>query len=121
MARQIVLYVRSEGCGHVRRTRRDLTEWNIPFREVNIDDNEAVAHRLEEWTGFRPVPTVVVANEGSDLPHEEPAGLTPGQSPRNVDRGSIISEPNTANLAVFLEHNGFIPVDLYRMGSFLRG
>lgn len=120
MAREIVVYTRASGCPDIDRVRGDLQQWNIPFREIDIEAHPSAAARLEAWTGFQSVPTVVVS-EGGDEPYQEPAGLTPNQNPRNVDRGALISEPSSANLRVFLEHNGFVKVDLYRLGSFLRG
>lgn len=121
MAREIVLYSRATRCSDVDHVRARLQEWNLPFREIDIEADAQAALRLEGWTGFLSVPTVVIAEDGSDEPYQEPAGLTPNQNPRNVDRGAIITEPSTANLRVFLEHNGFVKVDLYRLGSFLRG
>lgn len=121
MSREIVLYTRSTPCGDVARTRQDLASRGLSCREIDIEKDTAAAKRLEEWTGFLAVPTVIVAESGSDLPIHAPAGLTPGMSPRNVDRGSMISEPNTQNLDVFLEHHGLLKPDLLRLGSFLRG
>lgn len=121
MARDIILYSRATSCSDIDHVRARLQEWNLPFREIDIEADARAAARLEAWTGFLSVPTVVIADAGSDEPYQEPAGLTPNMNPRNVDRGSIITEPSTANLRVFLEHNGFVKVDLYRLGSFLRG
>lgn len=120
MARELVVYTRASACSDVDTVRSKLAEWNIPFREIDIEADPAAAARVEAWTGFPSAPTLVVT-EGGDQPHQSPAGLTPGMNPRNVDRGSLITEPNVQNLAVFLEHNGFLKVDLFRMGSFLRG
>lgn len=121
MAKELVVYTRTTPCRDVTRTRQDLTLKGLAFREIDIEADAAAAKRLEEWTGYQSVPTVIVAEAGSDEPVHPPAALTPNQSPRNADRGSMISEPNTQNLMVFLEHNGFVKVDLFRMGSFLRG
>ena len=121
MAKELVVYTRTTPCRDVTRTRLDLTSQGLDFREIDIEAEPAAAQRLEAWTGYQSVPTVIVAEVGSDEPIHPPAALTPNQSPRNADRGSMISEPDTENLMVFLEHNGFVKVDLFRMGSFLRG
>ena len=112
MDKQLVIYTRSTHCSDVARVRRDLQEWGIPFREVNIDQDAAAAKRLEEWTGFLSVPTVLIADGNSNEPYQEPAGLSLDQNPRNFDRGCMISEPATANLRAFLAHNGFLEPDL---------
>lgn len=121
MARQLVVYTRTTPCADVDRTRRDLARWRLPYREIDIEADLAAAQRVATWTGCLAVPTIVVTDGEAVEPHQPPAGLTPGMTPRNVDRGSLITEPSTQNLEVFLEHTGFIKVDLFRVGSFLNG
>lgn len=109
--KSLVVYVRSVRCEDQDRVRRDLSEWGIPFHEVNIDQDSAAAERLEEWTGFRAVPTVLIGDSHSGEPYTPPAGIVPGQTPRNLDRGCMISEPLTENLRRFLSNNGFLKPD----------
>ena len=59
------------------------------------------AQELEELIGCLAVPTLLVADErtSSDQP---PTPIGPYQSVRNVDRGSVISEPSREGLRQFL-------------------
>jgi len=53
------------------------------------------------------VPTIIVARPGEDLPFEEPTPLT-GDSPRNIDRGSMITEPGEIQLEEWLRKHGVL-------------
>ena len=76
---------------------------------IMIDQDEAAARRVIEWTGFRSVPTILVAERGKDVPYEAPAPLEHGASPRGIDRGVMITEANEDELIPWLKRHKFIP------------
>jgi glutaredoxin len=51
-----------------------LEEHHVPYTEINIDDDEAAAQRVEQWNrGNRTVPTVDIG--GTILTNPSPAQL----------------------------------------------
>jgi glutaredoxin len=51
-----------------------LEEHNVPYTEINIDDDEAAAQRVEQWNrGNRTVPTLDIG--GTILTNPSPAQL----------------------------------------------
>ena len=51
-----------------------MDENNVPYTEINIDDDEAAALRVEQWNnGNRTVPTVDIA--GTIMTNPSPAQL----------------------------------------------
>jgi glutaredoxin len=51
-----------------------LDEHNVPYTEINIDDDEAAALRVEQWNnGNRTVPTVDIG--GTIMTNPSPAQL----------------------------------------------
>lgn len=105
---ELVMYSRFSPCPYVRRAKRVLEQENIPYREILIDQDPAAKQRVIDWTGFQSVPTIIIAQPGDDLPYEAPATLEAGASPRNVDRGSMITEPGEIQLEAWLRKHGFI-------------
>ena len=105
---EIVMYSRTFGCPYVRVAKRVFDEHNLDFREVQIDRDPDARERVVQWTGFQSVPTIVLARPGEDLPFEDPAPLLAGQSPKGVDRGSMITEPSDKQLLDWLRRNGMI-------------
>ena len=106
--KEIVVYRRSTYCPYQRKAERVFQQFNIPHREIMIDRDEEAMKRVIAWTGFQSVPTIVIARPGENLPYEEPAPLEPGQSPRGVDRGTMITEPLKGELIRWLQKHGFI-------------
>jgi glutaredoxin len=104
---EIVMYTRLAGCPYVRTAKRVLERENIPYREIIIDHDEAATQRVIDWTGFKSVPTIIVARPGEDLPYEEPAPLE-GGSPKGIDRGSMITEPGEIQFEDWLRKHGFL-------------
>lgn len=51
MDKEIVMYVRSAYCPSVALARDLLNRYNIPYREININADPAMADRVREWTG----------------------------------------------------------------------
>src|SRR5512139_3662909 len=91
--KELVVYARSTYCPYIAKAKRVFEQYQVPHREIMIDQSEEATKRVEGWTGFRSVPTIIVARKGEDVPYEDPAPLPAGGSPRGVDRGSMITEP----------------------------
>jgi glutaredoxin len=108
MTKELVMYTRSSACPFVSLAKRVLSEYKVAYRELFIDRDDAARQRVVEWTGFLSVPTIIVAESGALDPADTPAPLARGTSPRGVDRGSMITEPNVEQLTRWLKHNGFI-------------
>ena len=104
---EIVMYSRFTPCPFVRTAKRVLDRENIPYREIYIDQDAAAEQRVIQWTGFKSVPTIVVARLGEDLPYLEPEPLLT-DSPRGVDRGTMITEPGEVTLETWLRKHGFM-------------
>ncbi len=105
--KEIVMYTRGGFCPDISRARRALQRWRLPYREINIRQDPQAHERCLEWNGCLATPVIVVVRPGEDVPGEPPAPLAPDQSPRDVDRGSIISEASEKGLRVFLARHGF--------------
>lgn len=107
-SKTLIMYSRSYGCPYITIAKRVLDREQVPYRELLIDRNPVFEKRVVEWTGFRSVPTLVVANAGEELPCEPPAPLERGASPRGVNRGSVLSEASDAELMAWLRQHGFV-------------
>jgi len=106
--KELVMYSRTYGCPFVSLAKHILDDYGVAFREIYINEDAEARERVLDWTGFLSVPTIIVAAEGSDLPLSPPAYLEVGTSPRGVDRGSMITEPNNVELLAWLQHHDFI-------------
>lgn len=111
MKHELVMYSRTSSCPFVSLAKRVLAEQGVAYQEVFVDKDQEARQRVLDWTGFLSVPTLVAAEAGSTLPHQEPAALAQGASPRGIDRGTMITEPSMAELTSWLRHNGFITGD----------
>ena len=117
MTRELVMYSRRQPCPWVTLAKQTLQLHDVPWRELLIDEDEEAHGRLLAWVGFLSVPTLIIAEGGSDLPLEAPRPLDAGISPRGIDRGSMISEPGMAQLSAWLLRNGLLaPASLARPG-----
>lgn len=108
MKYDLVMYTRTSPCPFVTLAKRVLGDYGVNYVEVFVDRDEDARQRVLDWTGFLSVPTLVAAEPGAVLPFEEPAPLERGASPRAIDRGSMITEPGTHELTIWLQRNGFI-------------
>ena len=106
--KSLVMYARTIPCPDVDRARQYLKANAVPYREVMIDEDAAARLYVESLTGFRAVPTLVVAPPDGDQPIEAPRALEQGRSPRGVDRGTVITEPDLVGLRNWLTKHGFI-------------
>lgn len=106
--KELVVYGRTTYCPYLDTAHEVLSAHKIAFREIMIDQDPAAAERVVAWTGFRSVPTILVAMHRQDVPFEAPALLPAGASPRGIDRGSMITEASADELTAWLKRHGFI-------------
>lgn len=106
--RDLIMYGRSYGCPFITIAKKVLEEEGVDYHEIHIDDDDEARQRVIEWTGFRSVPTLVLADPGELVPFEPPAPLARGKSPRGIDRGSMITEPDDLQLKRWLENHGLL-------------
>ena len=98
---QLFMYTRERTCGDQQLARLCLKEFGITYTEVNISQEPDAAQELQDLIGCLAVPTLLVADEERrPIAPPNPIGL--GRSVRNVDRGSVISEPSREGLRQFL-------------------
>lgn len=98
----LIMYSRSKPCPFVTIAHQVLDKYQIPYLEIFIDQDPAANQQVVEWTGFQSVPTLVLAHEGELTPVEPPSYLAPEASPRGIDRGYMITEPNAYELEQWL-------------------
>ncbi|MCB9451019.1 MAG: glutaredoxin family protein [Anaerolineaceae bacterium] len=108
MDKELVMYSRSWGCPFVSLAKRVLADYGVTYQEIMIDIDGTARERVLDWTGFLSVPTLVVAHPGEIVPYTTPTPLTPGYSPRGINRGTMITEPNVDQLVAWLMEQGFI-------------
>jgi glutaredoxin len=108
MEKEIVMYTRGGFCPDLSRARRALQLWRLRYREINIREDPEAFQRCLQWNGCLAMPVIVVTRAGEDVPIVPPSPLDPGQSPRNVDRGYLISEASKKGLRAFLSRHGFL-------------
>lgn len=108
VTKDLIMYSRTFGCPFVTLAKRVLDDYGIPYREIFIDTDAEAQARVLRWTGFKSVPTLVAAPKGELVPIDEPKQLPQGTSPRGIDRGFIITEPDENQLLIWLRANGFL-------------
>lgn len=106
--KELIVYSRTAPCSDCATAKRVLDENRVPYTEIMIDLDPQAHARLERLVGFEAVPTLVVARPGELLPLAEPRPLAAGRSPRGVDRGPVITEPDAVGLKHWLTAHGFI-------------
>ncbi len=79
----------------------------MPYTEINISHEADAALELQDLVGSLAVPTLLVADEDHH-PITPPTPIGPHQSARNVDRGSVISEPSRDGLRQFLVRHALL-------------
>ncbi len=111
MNKQLVMYSRTTGCPYISVAKRMLDDYALGYHEIFIDKDMEARKRVQTWTGFLSVPTLVASKPGDVLPYEDPLPLAPGSSPRGINRGSMITEANVEQLRQWLTQHGFIGSD----------
>jgi glutaredoxin len=104
----LIMYSRTIPCPDCERARALLDSLSVPYQEVMIDLDPAARHVVKNLTGFNAVPTLVVTRPGESLPFPEPRPLEAGRSPRGIDRGTVITEPDMVSLEKWLQGHGFV-------------
>lgn len=102
------MYSRTTPCPFLSIARQVLGQQKVPYRELFIDRNPEYERRVVEWTGFKSIPTLIVARPGEEVPYEKPASLKPGESPRGINRGSMLTEASEDELIAWLRQHGFV-------------
>ncbi len=105
---ELVMYSRETPCPFVSLARRVLAQDSVQYRELFIDRDKIAERRVLEWTGFLSVPTLIAAIPGENLPYASPIPLAPGSSPRGIDRGAMITEPDETQLRAWLHRLGLL-------------
>ncbi len=103
----LVMYGRSSFCPDLVNVKQWLHQWNVPYRQLNVDMDEQAAFRLDTWLGSRTVPTLVIASQGGIDPVLPPADADLSNL-RNADRGSMLHEADEQTLRAFLTRHGFL-------------
>ncbi|MGJ3239323.1 MAG: glutaredoxin family protein [Anaerolineae bacterium] len=106
--KELVMYSRSYGCPFVSVAKRVLDDHHVAYREIMIDRDESAKQRVLDWTGFLSVPTMIIAEAGSDLPYMAVDPLPSGASPRGIDRGPMLTEASTEQVEAWLRKHGLI-------------
>lgn len=108
MEKEIVMYVRGIYCSGVALARDLFTRYNVPYREINIDADPDMAARVKEWTHHYSVPTIIIANQGEDVPCTDFLPRPTHRTIKGYDRGPMITEPNNHDLENWLHKHGFL-------------
>lgn len=104
----LIMYSRTIPCPDCERARALLQSLSVRYQEVMIDLDPAARGVVENLTGFDSVPTLVVTRPGEAMPFPEARPLEAGRSPRGVDRGTVITEPDMVSLEKWLQNHGFV-------------
>ena len=104
----LVMYSRLTPCPFVSLAKRVLDQLKVDYREIVLEDDPVYEQHVLDWTGFLSVPTLIIAHDGADLPHLPPTPLMPNSSPRGIDRGTMITEPNEDQLVAWLTRHGLL-------------
>ena len=108
MTKHLVVYTRAISCPDQMRARKLLDEWGVSYQQVNCSEDAEALERIRGWNGHLGVPAIVVAEEGSVLPLREPDPRPVRRSTRNVNRGTLITEPSEEGLLEFLKQHGLL-------------
>lgn len=108
MEKEIVMYIRGSYCAGVALARDLMNRYNIPYREINIDQDPLMAARVKEWTHHYSVPTLIIANKGQDVPYADFLPRPTERTIKGYDRGPMITEPNNRDLEDWLHKHGFL-------------
>jgi hypothetical protein len=103
----LVVYGRSSFCADLVDGKQWLHDWNVPYRQINIDLDEQAGFRLDDWIGNRTIPTYVVAERGSSVPILPPKEVDLSHL-RDANRGTMLHEADRSTLRAWLIQNGLL-------------
>jgi glutaredoxin len=106
--KKVVIYSRSAPCRFVSIAKRVLAKQEVAYQELLIDQEPLYKERVISWVGFASVPTLIIAQPDQTVPYLPPTALKPEESPRGVNRGSMITEPYENELLDWLRQHQFI-------------
>jgi glutaredoxin len=109
--KHLIMYSRTWGCPFITTAKQVLSDYQVPYTEIFIDQDPLAKERVIAWTGFQSVPTLVVAEMGQVTPYEPPSYLPFGETPRGVDRGTMLTEAGHEQLLGWLKRHGFISAE----------
>ncbi|TAK73785.1 MAG: hypothetical protein EPO16_11945 [Dehalococcoidia bacterium] len=72
---------------------------------LDIQQDAEAYKKVKGWAGYASVPTLVIAPDGGLDPIDPPLPLL-GKRARGFDRGTVLTEPNPAQITEFLRRNG---------------
>lgn len=108
MEKEIVMYVRNSYCSSVALARDLLNRYEVPYREIDIDTDPAMAARVKDWTWHYSVPTIVIAETGQEIPYTDFLPRPTHRTIKGYDRGPMITEPNNRDLENWLYKHDFL-------------
>jgi glutaredoxin len=108
MEKEVVMYVRNSYCPSVALARDLLNRYDVPYREISIDTDPAMAARVKEWTWYYSVPTIVMARAGQSVPYTDFLPRPTHRTIKGYDRGPMITEPNNRDLENWLYKHNFL-------------
>lgn len=65
MSNSIVIFTLN-GCSHCKNLKNRLNELNIPFVDVEIDQNKKLWDQVVEQTGHNVLPTIFIKKENTE-------------------------------------------------------
>jgi len=90
MSNNIVLFT-MDGCGHCYDLKKELNELQIPFDEIEINQNKNVWDQVVKQTKENVIPTIYITEENTD----EGLVFIPGKDFNNRDEGIEIIKKYT--------------------------
>lgn len=105
MAR-LVVYGSSIPCPDMERLELWLERHAVEgIVMLDIQQDAGAYQKVKGWAGHASVPTLVIAPDGGLDPIDPPLPLE-GRRARGFDRGTVLTEPNPAQITEFLRRNG---------------
>ncbi len=108
MEKEIVMYVHGSYCSWTALARDVLKRYQIPYREIDINEAPEMAARIKTWTHHYSTPTLIIAHPGEDVPYTDFLPRPTHRTIKGYDRGPMITEANNQQLEDWLHKHGFL-------------